>query len=238
MATHQLDRSPLRTRIQHVLLERILDGDMEPGEQVNLSHLSDDLGVSRTPLREALLALEQDEFVEYTPGKGFRLVRLSAREAVNLYQIAGALETLALRTTERLSDEMIRDLEEANRRLAGVQGQPTEMIKWDGRFHTSMISSSTNEDLITLIGRIRDRLYRYRLYGYEYVVSEGSPAKKKSVDEHAEIIDLLDGRELDRAAEALDDHWGRGTAHVERWLKYPQESPEAVEVQERADEAT
>lgn len=237
MNPQQIDRSPLRTRIQHVLLEKILDGELEPGEQVNLSEVADDLGVSRTPLREALLGLQQEGFVGYTPGKGFRLLPLSAREAVNLYQIAGTLEALALDTTAPSSfDELIGDLEHANSRLREVQGQPTAMIKWDGHFHTTLISCSSNDDLVNLIGRIRARLYRYRLYGYEYVVSQGSPAKRRSIGEHAQIIESLADGDIDRATDALEKHWNRGTAQVERWIRHPDESPEAVEVhEERGD---
>lgn len=230
MPKHELDRNPLRIQIQHVLLERILKGDLEPGEKVNLTELADDLGVSRTPLREALLGLEQEEFVGYTPGKGFQVLTLSAREAVNLYQIAGSLERLALMTTEAISEEFIQDLRYSNRELREVQGQPTEMIKWDGRFHTTLSSYSSNNDLIKLIGRIRDRLYRYRLYGYEYAVSENSRAKRESVNEHAEIIQLLTEGDQSQAAQALKEHWDRGTSLVERWLEHPDESPEAVQV--------
>lgn len=221
----ELQRDPLRTQLQSLLLDRILDGDLPPGEQLNLSTLSEEWEVSRTPLREALLALEREGLVGYTRGKGFYVWPLSARESVNLYQIAGALERLAVRTTEILPDSMIESLKRLNERLEGAQGEPEKMMKWDGRFHHELVRRTSNEDLLKMIESARNRLYRYRFYGYEYVTIRDLDEKRVSVDEHGEIIRALENGEVPRAASLLEAHWERGTELVERWLSNPMQGP-------------
>lgn len=221
----QLQRDPLRTQLQGLLLDQILEGKLEPGQQLNLANLSDQWEVSRTPLREALLALEREGLVGYTQGKGFYVWPLSARESVNLYQIAGALERLAIRTTDDTPDSMIESLEMLNKRLKRVQGEPEKMITWDGRFHHELVRRTTNEDLLEMIQGVRNRLYRYRFYGYEYVTIRDLDEKRVSVDEHEEIVDCLRDGSLERAASVLESHWERGTALMKRWLADPAEGP-------------
>lgn len=221
----ELQRDPLRTQLQSLLLDRILEGDLSPGEQLNLSTLSEEWDVSRTPLREALLALEREGLVGYNRGKGFFVWPLSARESVNLYQIAGALERLAVRTTEILPESMIGSLKRLNERLGGAQGQPEKMIKWDGRFHHELVRRTSNEDLLTMIESARNRLYRYRFYGYEYVTIHESDEKRVSVDEHRKIIRALEEGDVPRAASLLEAHWERGTELMERWLSNPVQDP-------------
>lgn len=221
----QLQRDPLRTQLQGLLLDQILEGKLEPGQQLNLATLSEQWDVSRTPLREALLALEREGLVGYTRGKGFYVWPLSARESVNLYQIAGALERLAIRTTEEVPDSMIESLERLNERLRQVQGEPEEMIQWDGRFHHELVRRTTNDDLLEMIQNVRNRLYRYRFYGYEYVTVHELDEKRRSVGEHGEIMASLEDGDLESAASLLESHWERGTELMERWLADPTEGP-------------
>lgn len=221
----QLQRDPLRTQLQSLLLDQILEGKLAPGEQLNLASLADQWEVSRTPLREALLALEREGLVGYTRGKGFYVWPLSARESVNLYQIAGALERLALRTTEDVPDSMIESLERLNDRLKRAQGQPEKMIQWDGRFHHELVRRTANDDLLEIIQSVRNRLYRYRFYGYEYVTIHQLDEKRQSVDEHGEIVERLKEGDLDQAASLLETHWERGTELMKRWLADSSEGP-------------
>lgn len=221
----ELRREPLRTQLRDLLLERILDGDLAPGEQISLGELADEWDVSRTPLREALLTLEEEGLVTSQRGKGFYVWELSAVEAVNLYQIAGGLERLAVRTTGSVDQDAVRRMREANDRLREVQGKPQEMIRWDGRFHHELVRRTTNEDLLAMIQGVRNRLYRYRFYGYEYVTTHDLDEKRVSVDEHEEIVDYLKDGSLERAASMLEAHWERGTALMQRWLADPAEGP-------------
>lgn len=221
----KLRREPLRTQLRDLLLERILDGDLEPGAQIDLGKLTDEWDVSRTPLREALLTLEEEGLVTSQRGKGFYVWELSATEAVNLYQIAGGLERLAVRTTPSVHRLDLARMRETNEELRAVQGKPKEMIRLDGIFHRELVRGTSNEDLLEFIRKVRNRLYRYRSYGYEYVVSHGTDEKRISVDEHAAIVDRLDEGVLPEAANLLEEHWERGTELMQRWLDNPEEGP-------------
>lgn len=222
----ELQREPLRSQVKNLLLERILAGDLAPGQALRLDDLAAQWGISRTPLREALVTLEQEGLVGYERGKGFHVWPLSASESVNLYQIAGALERLAVRTMERATDEMLEELETANARLREVQGDPDAMIRWDGRFHNGLVRHTRNQDLLEMIRKVRNRLYRYRFYGYEYAVTHDTDEKRKSLGDHAEIIDRLEAGEIQVAGDLLEQHWERGTKLMARWLDEPAMGPD------------
>lgn len=222
----ELQRKPLRVQLKSLLLERILDGILAPGEQIDLGALADEWGISRTPLREALLSLEEEGLVTSERGRGFFVWKLSAEEAVNLYQIAGGLERLAVRTTETMDPEALERMREANRRLLEVQGQPAEMIRLDSEVHHEFVNGSSNSDLLDLIAKIRNRLHRYRFYGYEYVVAHQTGEKRESVDEHDAIIEKLEDGDFNGAADRLEQHWERGTLLVRKWLENPESGPD------------
>jgi len=221
----RIQRSLLRTQVQDLLLEQILDGVLAPGAPLTIQELADSLDVSRTPLREALVVLEREGLVEYSQRSGWHVWPLSAREAVNLYQIAGSLERLAVRTTEHFAPAVLEALASANTELGAVQGNPEQMIQRDGHFHSALTAQTNNTDLLNLIDTIRNRLHRYRLFGYEYVVKKGTGEKRQSVREHGEIVELLRDGDMRAAADHLELHWERGTEAILGWLHDPDEGP-------------
>src|SRR6478736_6582093 len=94
-----IERKNLRSQVREELLARMRAGEVQPGEGINEVQLAGELGVSRTPLREALIALESEGQIESENGKGFRFVPLSKREFQELAPIMAALEGLALELT-------------------------------------------------------------------------------------------------------------------------------------------
>lgn len=214
-----ITRHTLRSQAQDVLLEKILHGDLAPGQNINLSELAEDLGISRTPLREALLSLAEHGLVGIGEGnKGFYVWPLTLEEAENLGEIGRALESLAVRTTETAREEQIENLRMINQRLEEVHGQPRKMMEWDDRWHESMISGSENEELKSMIAQVRNRFYRYRWYGYDYVVLHDLDAKLQSIEQHAAITDALEQTDMDLAAERVEEHWDIGLANLSEWL--------------------
>ena len=103
-------RMPLRQEARKAVLEWILDGTLSPGSDVNEASLAASLGVSRTPLREALLALEQDGFLVSETGRGFRVVPLTERDVEEIYPMLWTLEGLAVRDGANLTVERKRRL--------------------------------------------------------------------------------------------------------------------------------
>jgi DNA-binding GntR family transcriptional regulator len=214
-----IQREPLRSQVQEVLLERVLSGALAPGENIRETELAEELGISRTPLREALLRLEHAGLVGYRQGRGFYVWPLSVEEASNLYEIAGVLEGLAVRTIAGVRPEVIAGLREANRRLEEAQGNPDVMIECDTRFHTLLVQDAGNREVLEMIERTRNRLHRYRWYGYEYAVLHGSREKEKSVEEHRRIIAAIEAEEFARAARLVDAHWARGIEVLTHWMR-------------------
>lgn len=212
-------RHTLRSQARDILLEQILEGELVPGQSINVSELAGQLGISRTPLREALLSLAEQGLVGIGTGnKSFYVWPLTLAEAKNLGEISQALESLAVRTTEFISEERIQDLRMINEKLAQVHGKPTLMIKWDDRWHDALISGSENGELRELVQLMRNRFYRYRWYGYDYVVLHGSDEKLQSIEQHAAITDTLEARDFDRAAELVEEHWRIGIQLLAEWL--------------------
>lgn len=214
-----ITRHTLRSQAQEILLEKILHGELAPGESINLSELATELGISRTPLREALLSLSEQGLVGIGEGnKGFYVWPLTLEEAENLGEINRVLESAAIRTTGRVRGEQIDNLRMINERLAEVHGQPRKMIEWDDRWHESLIAGTENKELKKMIQQVRNRFYRYRWYGYDYVVLHDLDAKRQSIEQHAAITDALEAGDIDRATDRVEEHWEIGLENLSRWL--------------------
>lgn len=214
-----ITRHTLRSQAQEVLLEKILHGDLSPGETINLSQLAQELGISRTPLREALLSLSEQGLVGIGEGnKGFYVWPLTLEEAENLGEISRVLESLAIETTEEIREEQITNLRMINQRLEEVHGEPRKMMEWDDRWHESLISGTENKELKAMIQQVRNRFYRYRWYGYDYVVLHDLDAKRQSIEQHAAITDALEAGDRDRATERVEEHWEIGLDNLSKWL--------------------
>lgn len=214
-----ITRNTLRSQARDVMLEKILTGELRPGDSINVSELATELGISRTPLREALLSLAEQGLVGIGTGnKSFYVWPLTLQEAKNLGEIGQALESLAIRTTLELAEERIQDLRMINRKRKEAYGDPREMIKWDDRWHETLVAGTENSELREMIQLLRNRFYRYRWYGYDYVMLHGSDEKLQSLDQHAAITDALADGNFERAAELMEEHWEIGIRRLAEWL--------------------
>lgn len=200
-----ITREPLRTEIRRLLVEQLIHGEIEPGSQINESRLTDELGVSRTPLREALLQLAFEGFLDAVPGKGFQVRPLTARELRELFTVGVTLETLALRQSGGVSDERLEELGQINDRRAELLAAGADrdrLVELDDRWHRRLVSSCDNQQLLELLRLVRNRMYRY-LYAFE-----GQPDEvEAAILEHEEIQQALAEGDLDRAVETLRRHW-------------------------------
>lgn len=212
-------RSTLRSQARDIVLEQILEGEMAPGEDINLSELAAELGISRTPLREALLSLAEQGLIGIGTGnRSFYVWPLTLEEAKSLGEIGQVLESLAVRTTTQVPEERVQSLRMINDKLAEVQGSPRLMIKWDDRWHETLVAGSENSELRELIQIMRNRFHRYRWYGYDYVTLHGSDEKRQSVHQHAAITDALEIGDFERAAVLVEEHWTIGIRFLAEWL--------------------
>lgn len=201
-----IERKTLRSQVREELLERMRAGDVRPGESINEVQLAAELGVSRTPLREALIALESEGQIESENGKGFRFVPLSAREFEELCPIIVALESLAIDLTpvddlKRLGAELVRLAADFNEDVA----QHALVNRRDDEWHELMLSACPNQRLLEYIGGVRLAIHRYE----SLLVSDDSMVERSS-HEHTEIAQNLVAGDLPAAKVALAANWTNG----------------------------
>src|SRR5215213_8157418 len=126
--TMTITRVPLREQVHHAIIGRILREELAPGARLSDSALAGELGVSRTPVREALLRLEREGFLEVDVGRGFFVKPLSAGEVREVYPILWTLEVMALRTAAPPSRARVADLARINAELAEAAHDPERRI--------------------------------------------------------------------------------------------------------------
>jgi DNA-binding GntR family transcriptional regulator len=197
---------PLRDRIAATIRGLIMDGRINPGERLAEPDLSRRLGVSRTPLREALLQLESEGFVVVHARRGAVVSDLSATDAVETYQVKGALEALAARLAcGRLSDEALQSLRQIHERmvrLAGTRAPDSRVIlQLNTEFHQALSDASGNTKLANAIRVLRRQALRYNFI-YLSVLSHLAA----SVKEHEAILKALQKRDAETVARLVEAH--------------------------------
>ena len=191
-----------------------MSGELEPGTQVNELALCQELGVSRTPLREALLRLDFEGFVEAQPGKGFIVTPLRPDTAYELHSMVGLLEGLAVRSLADLSKEdlsaLADELERSNQDMveaAQREGGPDEerLIELGDAWHSILVAAWDNAQFHEVLALLKARLYRYT-----YIFLSKPTQVSNTLEQHQEIIDAIRSRDIERAARLMSEHWMSG----------------------------
>lgn len=206
--------STLRERTREVLLDRLLKAELKPGQRLHETSLSEQLGVSRTPLREALRGLQQDGLVEYLPNRGFSVPELNETAVREIYPMLGHLEALALQLCSRHSKSDLQALRALNNRMARPELSTRERYRADRQWHELLVASHFNR---TLSQTVRSLHQRVALYDGAW--KRGLADIVNSCGEHAAIVDRLEVGDVDGAAKDLIAHWERGVSVVIDWLR-------------------
>ncbi|WP_344417579.1 GntR family transcriptional regulator [Amycolatopsis minnesotensis] len=193
-------RDERRRTVEDLLQQRILSTEIEPGQRVNESQLADELGLSRTPVREALLRLEGQGWVRFDHGRGFVVTPLSADEIRETYPIIAQLEQLAVTTTGQALRTLAPVLGKINREFAD-SAEPGRSHELDARFHRTLVSRCGNGRLIALLARQWQTLRRY-----EHFYMTDAADHRRSAEQHAAIIAAIEAGDLVAAAEKLVDN--------------------------------
>jgi DNA-binding GntR family transcriptional regulator len=183
----RIQRAPLRREIRRILLERILEGSIAPGTSINESELALALGVSRTPLREALLGLERQGFLTSETGRGFFVLPLTLRDAEELYPILWTLEGAALDASGAIGKERLADLRSVNAELKRAERDAGEALRLDRAWHDLLLQECANERLLALIETLKDQARRY-----EAAYMQDSGRVILSTLQHDEILNALE----------------------------------------------
>lgn len=209
-----IQRQNLRDQVREELVEWLSDGRLGPGQRLEEERLSRALGVSRTPLREALANLASEGLVEAIPRRGFRVPKLSAERVRDLFPVIGSLEGLALRLSGARVRELATGLDGLNERLVLAHLSPRQRAEIDRRWHEMLVSLNPNRELTTLLERTRSRV---RPYAGSW--ERGATDIEASRAEHAEVARLLGSGQVDEAAEAVLRHWVRAIRVVTAWIE-------------------
>jgi DNA-binding GntR family transcriptional regulator len=204
-STIKLDNyKPLRELVFAAMREAIVKGELKPGERLMEVQLAEEMGVSRTPVREAIRKLELEGLVVMVPRKGAYVAGLTLKDAANVFEIRGSLEGLAAAlAAERITEEEINDLDRVLEDIAkaGEKGDVDTIIKKDMEFHQKLFSATRNERLAQIISNLKEQIDRFRIKSFT------NPKRLKSVIlEHKKILDAIKNGDAENAEKLARDH--------------------------------
>jgi DNA-binding GntR family transcriptional regulator len=208
----EFNRGHSRLRLAEAIGDKIIRQQFPAGRSIGEAALATELGVSRTPVREALLGLESDGLVRAHRGRGFIVQPLSATEARQIYPIIAALERLAVETSEPPAQNQLDRLDEVNHQLASA-ATPHDRMRLDAAWHRALTAGCANVRLISLIEGTKQTALRY-----EYAYLKNAALRDTSIAEHEKIVALY-RQNRKQAAKAVALHWLRGLDAVLEMLE-------------------
>ncbi len=195
---------PLRDVVFKTLRQGILKGDLKPGERLMEIHLASRLGVSRTPIREAIRMLELEGLVTMVPRKGAEVARISKKDLRDVLEVRRSLDSLAVSLAcERIDDDLKEALKKAEDDFERSikTGDVTMIAEADVRFHDVILNASKNGRLVQLVNNLAERVYRYRL---EYI--KDSRNHQRLIEEHRKIMQYINDGDPANACLAIETH--------------------------------
>ena len=195
---------PLRDVVFNTLREAILKGDLKPGERLMELQLAAQLGVSRTPIREAIRMLEQEGLAVTVPRKGAEVAKMTLKGMEDVLEIREALDILACELAcERITEEQLALLEEKKKafEVSLKSGNVKEIAETDVAFHDVIYDATGNPKLVNMLNNLREQIYRYRV---EYLKREEN--YPRLIKEHDEIYTSLANRSKEDATESIREH--------------------------------
>jgi len=195
---------PLRDVVFNTLRQAILKGELQPGERLMEIQLAKRLGVSRTPVREAIRKLELEGLVLMVPRKGAEVADITSKDLEDVLEVRAALEELAVRNAcDYITEEQIQELKKAAADFKeALEG--TDLIacaETDMRFHEIIYAATNNRRLIQMLNNLKEQMYRYRM---EYLKDKRT--YKVLLEEHDTIRRALKKHDKVKAGNAIRSH--------------------------------
>ena len=208
---------PLRDVVYNTLRQAILTGELQPGERLMEIALANRLGVSRTPVREAIRKLELDGLVVMMPRRGAHVAQITEKDLNEVLEVRIGLEEMAVRfACQRMSEEQLQEIRQAAKEFERLvdKGDLTALAQADEHFHALIYKATANDCLCGITNNLREQVYRYRI---EYL--KDSAVRATLAAEHGEICDALAARDVERARRALCSHIENQQQAIIRSLK-------------------
>lgn len=195
---------PLRDVVFKTLRQAILRGELKPGERLMEIKLANKLGVSRTPIREAIRKLELEGLVLMIPRRGAEVAEITEKSLNDVLEVRKALEELSVQLAcERITPEQVEEMKMAAEDFRKVlkSGDVTKIAEADVKFHDIIFAATNNQRLITLLNNLREQMYRFRV---EYLKQK--ECYPQLLEEHDKLIALISGGEVEEACELMGRH--------------------------------
>ena len=206
-----------KIQVYETLKQKIISNELKPGMPINEAILAENLGVSKTPIREALRELEQNGFVENFPGRGSIISNITQNEIRDIYEIREIIESsVAARAAARGGNEELRALrDELQVMLATSDDLDEQSIEWGTRetTHMAIVSSLENESLIKIYSQLMDRTLRIRNFIGERFT------KRRYHDvlrEHLDLLNAILSGDQQQASEKMVQHLTQASKFVNR----------------------
>jgi DNA-binding GntR family transcriptional regulator len=213
MQNNRIELRRNRDEVAQVLRDLIASGEMIPGARLDEVKLSERLGVSRTPIREAIIGLEHEGWVKSVPNKGARVVAADERLVEEIYPILAALEAEAVLATGPALADAAGDLRRINGELAREK-ESARQYALDAELHRRLVEQCGNQQLLRLVERLWGIAARFN--GAE---DRGTANHQGSCAQHDAIIDAIAAGEIEHAAKLVRQHWHEGIEVVKQWLQ-------------------
>jgi DNA-binding GntR family transcriptional regulator len=204
-----LPRAPLRDLVYLDLLQRVQRGALPPGARIRDADIARQLGVSRTPVREALIRLAREGTLQADVGRGFRVLPLATEELKEVGAILAALEPLALDLVPGYPPDRLERLAEVARRLEQIRGDIDACIELDDEWHRLLLADCPNRRLLGLIETLRQTPRRYLRH---YLQQAGRLSL--STVHHTRIAGALARGDRAAARGMLERRWTRGLEEI------------------------
>ena len=195
---------PLRDVVFNTLRQEILTGKLKPGERLMEIHLANKLGVSRTPIREAIRKLELEGLVIMIPRRGAEVAQISWKSLKDVLEVRRALDVLAIELAcERMTQEELESLYHACESFeeATKTKDTRKIAEADVAFHDMIVASTGNKRLVQLVNNLSEQMYRYR---FEYI--KDSNQHQMLVQEHKEMYQHIKSADKVAAASVVRKH--------------------------------
>ena len=198
---------PLREVVYEELKMQILTGAIVPGTRMMEVELAKEIGVSRTPIREAIRKLEKEGLVTIEPRRGAYASQISTQDMVEILEVRQNMEGLAaFFAASRMNEDQLEELKEVSKyyNKAVQDGNMEDMIKHDTRFHRIIVESCNNKVLVQMIEQLQELVLRFR-----YIYYDNFKRAENMPEEHFEILHAIETKDAEAARNAADVHIDR-----------------------------
>ncbi len=213
----KLERTSAKLRAFTLLQQWIKNGTLAPGEKISDTELAKALGLSRTPVREALQMLEMQGFIEMKPGSVTRVTLVEKEDIFKIYPPLAALDAIAAETAaEKIDSGTIKVLRDLNQQFATalMEQEIDKAMELDERFHQTILGIAANPFLTSFITTLQMHVSRFK-----YVfLQQLEVSYRRSVEEHEAILDALESQNSEKAGRMIYQNWMRPMTEIVKQL--------------------